>query len=61
MSTDDSAIKSSLIGLQKATDVASQQLDERSIGITVGSGLSPPYPPDKLGLSERVSRAAGDR
>ena len=55
MSTDDSAIKSSLIGLQKATDVASQQLDERSIGITVGSGLSPPYPPDKLAALQELN------
>lgn len=55
MSTDESAIKSSLIGLQKAANAASDQLDERSIGITVGQGLSPPYPPDRLASLQEIN------
>ena len=57
MSDDDtSAIKSSLVGLQKATDgVESDQLNERNIGITVGSGLSPPYPPGRLAALQELN------
>ena len=57
MSDDDtSAIKSSLVGLQKATDgVESDQLNERDIGITVGSGLSPPYPPGRLAALQELN------
>ena len=57
MSDDDtSAIKSSLVGLQKATNAAeSDQLDDRDIGITVGSGLSPPYPPGRLAALQELN------
>jgi len=55
MSDDDtSTVKSSLVGMQKAAGSASSdQLDERSIGITVGQGIATPYPTHQLaGLQE---------
>ena len=50
--TDDDrlGIKTSLLGLEKAVDRAARtdQLNERSVGQTVGNGISPPYPPEDL-------------
>ena len=51
MSDDDRlGIKTSLLGIEKAVDRAARtdQLNERSVGHTVGQGLSPPYPPEDL-------------
>ena len=55
--TDDDrlGIKTSLLGLEKAVDRAAEtdQLNERSVGQTVGNGLTPPHPPEDLaGLLE---------
>ena len=61
MSDDDngtgSAIKSSLIGMQKAADsvASTDQLDKRSIGLTVGSGLQTPYPTEKLAALQELN------
>ena len=60
MSSDDNSVegatvKSSLIGMRKAASesVSSDQLNERSIGITVGQGIQTPYPTHQLaGLQE---------
>lgn len=51
------SIRSSLIGMQKAaaTAGASDQLDNRQLGITVGNGLSPPYPPDRLASLQELN------
>jgi len=53
-STEQGAVKSSLVGMQKAAaSASSDQLNERSIGITVGQGIQTPYPTHQLaGLQE---------
>lgn len=55
--SDSVAIESSLIGMQKATDTAasSDQLDERTVGITVGDGITPPYDPGQLAALQELN------
>jgi len=60
--SDDTAeggvpIQSSLEGVQKAaaTAEASDQLDDRQLGLTVGNGLSPPYPPGRLAALQELN------
>lgn len=57
MSDDDGTafIESSLVGLSKAAQAGSDQLSDRDIGITVGDGLAPPYPPDRLAALQELS------
>lgn len=56
-STDRVGVSSSLIGMQKAVDNAadSDQLDERSVGITIGQGISPPYDPGRLASLQELN------
>ena len=58
MSDDQNlGIKSTLVGMQKAAGDAatSDQLDDRNIGLTVGQGLRPPYPPDRLASLQELN------
>lgn len=55
--TDRLGIKSSLEGIQKAVQSASEsdQLDDRQLGLTVGNGLKPPYPPGRLASLQELN------
>ena len=50
-------IRSSLESIQKATTSAeaSDQLDDRQLGLTVGNGLKPPYPPGRLAALQELN------
>lgn len=44
------SVAASTIGVEKALDRVAEttQLDERNVGITIGNGITPPYPPERL-------------
>lgn len=48
--TEGLGIKTSLLGVEKVAERIddTDQLNERSVGQTIGQGISPPYPPEKL-------------
>lgn len=54
---DSVPIGSSLIGMKKASDSAasSDQLDDRTVGVTVGHGIEPPYDPGRLAALQELN------
>lgn len=48
--TEGLGIKTSLLGAEKVAERIDEtdQLNERSVGQTIGQGISPPYPPEQL-------------